>query len=103
MEGDLCRLTIVYPPDAEQALIELVEMSEPPLKGFTTWRASGHGVSFDAASHAERVAGRVARGVLTMVVGRTRAEALLEEIRERAPIPTLMFWIEPVLAAGRLA
>lgn len=103
MENDLCRLTIVYPPDAEQALVELLELSEPPLQGFTTWRASGHGMSFDTASHAERVAGRVSRGVLTMVTGRSRAGLLLDEIRERAPIPTLMFWIEPVLAAGRLA
>ena len=103
MEDDLCRLTIIYPPDAEQALIHLLEMSEPPLQGFTTWRASGHGVNFDTASHAERVAGRVARGVLTSVLGRSRAGMLLEQIRQETPIPTLMYWIEPVLAAGRLA
>ena len=103
MESDLCRLTIIYTPDAEQALIDLMETTEPPLQGFTTWRASGHGVSFETASHAERVAGRVTRGVLTMVIGRSRAEMLLEQIQQETPIPTLMFWIEPVLAAGRLA
>ena len=103
MASHLCRLTLVYPPEAEDALLSLLEQSEPALPGYTTWSARGHGVGFDGASHAERVAGRVSRRVLTLVAGTERAEALLDEIRVNAPIPHLMFWMEPVLAAGRLA
>lgn len=103
MASDLCRLSLVYPPESDSALIELLETFEPPLPGFTTWSASGHGQGFDGASHAERVSGRVSRRVATMVLPRSQADALLDQIGERTPIRHLMFWIEPVLSAGRMA
>ncbi|MEZ5938245.1 MAG: DUF3240 family protein [Hyphomonadaceae bacterium] len=103
MAGDICRLTVVYPPEAEDALVDLLEQSEPRLPGFTTWHARGHGFGFASASHAERVSGSVSRGVLVVVAGRERAEDLLAELKEKTPIQGLMFWMEPVLAAGRLS
>ena len=103
MAGDLCRLSLVYPPESDGVLIELLESVDPPLPGFTTWSANGHGQGFDGASHAERVSGRVSRRVATMVLPRTQADALLQHIGEKAPIRHLMFWIEPVLRAGRMA
>ena len=103
MAGDLCRLNLVYPPESDNALIELLEAVDPPLPGFTTWSANGHGQGFDDASHAERVSGRVSRRVAAIVLPRTQADALLECIGEQTPIRHLMFWIEPVLSAGRMA
>jgi len=102
MVTDLCRLTLVYPPAAEGALLGVLLAVDPPLPGFTTWRGAGHGFVFEGASHAERVSGQVARGILTSIMGRRLAEQLLETIREQTPIPHLAYWIEPVLAAGRL-
>lgn len=103
MASDLCRLSLVYPQESDSALVELLETVEPPLPGFTTWSANGHGQGFDGASHAERVSGRVSRRVATMVLPRSQADALLEHIGEQTPIRHLMFWIEPVLSAGRMA
>lgn len=102
MVADLCRLTLVYPPASEPPLLALLLGIEPQLPGFTTWRGAGHGHSFDNATHGERVSGQVARGVLTSILRRSEIDRVLEIIRERAPIPHLTYWVEPVLAAGRL-
>jgi len=102
MVTDLCRLTLVYPPAAEGALLGVLMSVEPALPGFTTWRGAGHGFGFEGASHAEKVSGQVARGILTSIMARPLADQLLETIREQTPIPHLAYWIEPVLAAGRL-
>lgn len=102
MVADLCRLTLVYPPAAEDALLGVMISIEPPLPGFTTWRGSGHGLGFEGASHAEKVSGQVARGILTSIMARPVADLLLETIRQKTPIPHLAYWIEPVLAAGRM-
>lgn len=102
MVTDLCRLTLVYPPAAEGALLGVLLAVEPALPGFTTWRGAGHGFGFEGASHAEKVSGQVARGIVTSIMARPLADQLLETIREQAPIPHLAYWIESVLAAGRL-
>jgi len=102
MVTDLCRLTLVYPPASEAALVSLLLNADPPLPGFTTWRGSGHGLGFDSATHAERVSGQIDRGLLTSILSRAAADQILERIRDETPIPHLAFWIEPVLAAGRL-
>jgi len=102
MDTDLCRLTLVYPPAAEDALLGALQAAEPPLPGFTTWRGAGHGFGFESASHSEKVSGQIARGILTSIMARSSADELLETIRQHTPIPHLTFWIEPVLAAGRL-
>lgn len=102
MVTDLCRLTLVYPPASEPPLVAVLLAIDPPLPGFTTWRGAGHGMSFEHASHGERVTGQVGRSLLTSILPRVRAEQVLERIREEAPAPHLTYWIEPVLAAGRL-
>jgi len=102
MVTDLCRLTLVYPPASEPPLLAALLAIEPPLPGFTTWRGAGHGFGFEGAAHSERVSGQVARGILTSVMPRETIDRVLETVRQTAPIPHLTFWIEPVLAAGRL-
>jgi Protein of unknown function (DUF3240) len=103
MDQPACKLTLVYPPQAEDCVTELLLNSEPPLTGFTTWTAEGHGHDFGTASVRERVRGRVRRGVLTVVLPRSRLAGLLEDIRTRTPIANLAYWVEPVESFGRLA
>ncbi len=103
MDQSPCKLTLVYPPSAEDCIVELMLSCEPPLSGFTTWKAEGHGHDFANASVRERVRGRVMRGVLSVIVPRARLAALLEDIRTRAAIANLAYWVEPVEAFGRLA
>ncbi len=103
MDQSVCKLTLVYPPASDAHIVELMTNSNPPLAGFTTWHAEGHGHSFDNASMRERVRGRIARGILTIVLPRDRLAPLLEEIRTKAAIADLVYWVEPVEGFGRLA
>lgn len=102
MDTDLCKLSIVYPKNSEDALTAYLNGFEPSLPGYTTWSAQGHGLGFDTATHSERVRGQVARGVLVIILSKTQKETLLADIQQNLPIPHLVFWTEPVLSAGRL-
>lgn len=102
MEEKLCKLTLVYPPAAEDTIVELLLSAEPPLKGFTTWSADGHGLDFGEASTAERVRGRIRRSVMVLVMPRARLPSLLETIRREAAAPHLAYWVETVESFGRL-
>jgi len=102
MDQSACKLTLVYPPSAEDCIVELMLNAEPPLTGFTTWKVEGHGHDFANASVRERVRGRVMRGVLSVVLPRARLPSLLEDIRTKAAIANLAYWVEPVEAFGRL-
>lgn len=75
----------------------------PPVSGFTTFAAEGHGMSFDTASVGERVRGRVKRTVIVAVLPRSEAERLIEIVRREVAVPHMAYWIEPVLACGRMA
>lgn len=103
MDQSPCKLTLVYPPASEDCIVELLLNAEPPLSGFTTWTADGHGHDFADATIRERVRGRVRRGILTVVLPRARIAGLLGTIRLNAAIDGLTYWVEPVDAFGRLA
>lgn len=75
---------------------------KPSVGGFTTIAAEGHGFDFSKASTAERVRGRVARGMLMAVMPRKTADTVLAAIRNGLPVPHLAYWIEPVIEVGRL-
>ena len=101
MESTFCKLTLVVPSDAADRIVELMLGSDPPVTGFTMWRADGHGESFRSASIGERVRGRVERSVFIAVMELSRAKSLVEEIGREAPIPHMAYWIEPVIEFGR--
>lgn len=103
MDQSLCKLTLVFPPAAEDAVTELLLASVPPLPGFTSWKADGHGLGFDNASPGEKVRGRVCRCILILIATRSRTRALLDEIAAELSVPRLVYWLEPVLEVGRLA
>lgn len=103
MDQSICKLTLIYPPGAGDRIVELMLGLDPPLAGFTTWEAEGHGFGFANASTSERVRGRVKRSVLVAVMKRASAAALVKKIADEAPIPHVAYWIEPVDAFGHLA
>lgn len=102
METRLCKLTIVYPAAAEEAVLDALQAEHLGLRGFTTWRAEGHGLGFDAASAQEKLRGRVARGVLMVIMPREKIDGTLGHVRERVPIPHLVYWLEPIEDMGVL-
>lgn len=102
MDRSVCKLTIVCPPAAGDNIAELMLGLDPPVAGFTTFAAEGHGMSFDNASVGERVQGRVKRTVITAVLPRQEADRLVEIVRQDVAVAHMAYWIEPVLACGRL-
>ncbi|MEZ5900779.1 MAG: DUF3240 family protein [Hyphomicrobiaceae bacterium] len=102
MDQPICKLTLVYPPDIGDSVVELMTDQHPPIAGFTTFCAQGHGFGFANATSSEKVRGRVERNVLVAVVKRDTADTLLEQIRTRLPVAHIAYWIEPVIACGRL-
>ena len=102
MGAALCKLTLIYATASEESLLVVIDEVELELPGYATLKCDGHGVDFAHASPAERVRGRAERRCLMTVLPTAQAEVLLLTIKQEAPIPSLMYWIEPVEAAGRL-
>lgn len=100
---DLQRLTLVFPPNVEERLLELLLEQEPPLPGFTVVAGEGHGADFATASLREQVRGRVARRIVLMVLPAESIEQLIGRLRATLPNPHVTWWVEPVVAFGRLA
>ncbi|MEQ1672069.1 MAG: DUF3240 family protein [Hyphomicrobium sp.] len=75
---------------------------DPPISGFTTWAGEGHGFGFSKASVSERVRGRVKRTILVAVLPRTSVPRLLAVVADKAPVPHLTYWIEPVESFAQL-
>jgi hypothetical protein len=101
MDRDLCRLTLVYPVAAEDRVVDFLLDLEPPVPGFTSWRAEGHGASFEGKSPREKVRGCIERNMLVMVIERARLADLLAEVRAGCAIPDLAYWVERVESFGR--
>lgn len=102
-EPELRRLTLVYPPTLEDELVELLLAYEPELPGFTTLAAAGHGADFTRASPYERVRGRVARGMLLIVLPVASVDALLAHLAAHIRNPRVTWWTDPVIDFGVLA
>lgn len=102
MDHALCKLTLAYPPALEELLGELLLTADPPLHGFTTWAADGHGLDFSSASASEKVRGRIRRGVMMLVMSRGQLPALIERLKQAVNVPGLAYWVEPVERFERL-
>ena len=102
MDQTLCKLTLISPLSAENVVLDVLLTTEPPIAGFTSFPVDGHGASFERATANERVRGRVKRVAIMAVLPRARVEALLAELEERAPVPHLTYWTEPVESFGRM-
>ncbi|WP_294533540.1 DUF3240 family protein [uncultured Rhodoblastus sp.] len=100
MDRELCKLTLVYPVAAEDRVLDFLLDSAPPLPGFTSWRAEGHGASFEGSSTREKVRGRIERNMLAMVLDRARLADLLAGLRAGCAIPDLAYWVERVESFG---
>ena len=75
---------------------------DPPVSGFTTWMAEGHGFGFGDASVSERVRGRVKRSVIVAVLDRVVAADLLDLIATKSAVAHLTYWTEPVDGFGQM-
>jgi hypothetical protein len=98
-----CKLSIAFPPDLEDDILECLFDMPDEVAGFSVVSADGHGHGFDRASVRERVRGRVARRLLYLVVEEERVPRVLEGLRAAVRSPAVAYWVEPVSEFGRLA
>ncbi|WP_257389025.1 DUF3240 family protein [Tahibacter caeni] len=95
------RLNLVFPPNLEDAVTEAL-LEDVTLPGFTLLHAEGHSSDFARATVREQVRGRVDRRVLWVVIHHERLDGVLAALRRRIVAGDLRWWVEPVLAGGRL-
>ena len=97
-----CKLTIAFPPDLEDDIVEcLLELPED-VGGFSVVSAEGHGHGFARASVRERVRGRVARKLRYAILEQERLPTVLSRLRDTVRSPSVAYWVEPVIDFGRL-
>ena len=98
-----CLLTLVFPPDLEEAAIGL--LLEHPQWGsrFVCFRADGHGQAMPLSGSAELVRGRTPRLIVQMLVVRAQAHGLLAELRQAVASPEVAYWMVDLVESGRLA
>ena len=99
--SELVRLNLIFPPALEDSVTEAL-VSEPAMPGFTLLQAEGDSSDFSTASAAEQVHGRVQRRVLWMLLPRAQVDTVLAALRGQVDAREVRWWIEPVLAMGRL-
>ncbi|MEX6724937.1 DUF3240 family protein [Parapedomonas caeni] len=102
MTTPLVKLTLVYPTEVDEMLVEALLDLEPPLSGFTTHRVDGHGTRFDTATVGERVRGRTARVMLITILPPDRVTAVIDQVRATLRFAHGTWWVEPISEFGRL-
>jgi hypothetical protein len=99
--SEYVRLVLVFPPRLETALTGAL-VAEAGLPGFTLLHGEGHSSDFSNASPAEQVHGRVQRRVLWMLLPQEQVEAVFAALRTQVDAHEVRWWLEPVLAMGKL-
>jgi hypothetical protein len=97
-----CKLTVAFPPDLEDDILECLFDMPDEVGGFSVVSAEGHGHRFERASVRERVRGRVARRILYLVLEQERLPRVLDGLRATIRSPEVAYWVEPILDFGRL-
>lgn len=97
----LVRLNLVFSPALENVVTEAL-MADPALPGFTLLHAEGHTSDFSRASIREQVRGRVDRRLVWVLIEPGRVDEVLALLRQRIVSRDVRWWVEPVLAGGKL-
>lgn len=102
MDPNLIQLVLAYPTSIEVQLLDAIAQIDAGQPAFTTLQAEGHGHGYAHAGVREQVRGRVARGLVLMVLPQSRAEALVAGLAQVLPVKEIAYWMTPVLQFGRL-
>lgn len=97
-----CLLRLTVPPSLEALVTDLM-LERYPDRGFTTHKASGHGVSEAAMSTAERIAGYVKRVLVDIhCPDEAAARDVLSAVSETFPGADVHYSLTPILDEGHL-
>ncbi len=103
MSDALCKLSLVFPSDLEDQIVDELLSHPEWVQGFNLWRVDGRGRGLVYRTVSEKVRGRADRLRTESVIDRGAAAALVEHLGALFPNPEIFWWIEPIDAFGRFA
>ena len=95
-----CCLTLVFPKALEENLVDLLLEHEALAGDFTTSAVEGHGTNITYQDIAERVRGRARRVQMNILLQRTQAQNLIDDLRSALPHTDIVYWITAVSEFG---
>jgi hypothetical protein len=93
-------LTLIVPHQLRDELFDCLSEQTHLVSGFTASDAAGHGPEVRLHTAAERVKGHADQVVVRVILQRTDAERLIEQLRISFPGTRLVYWILPVMEFG---
>lgn len=98
-----CLLALALPASLEEEVLDHLHAHPEWVGGFTVARADGYGEGAGLHSAMEKVLGRARRRVVTVLIERSHAQALLDSLRAQFRSAEIAYWVVPVLEFGRFA
>ena len=96
-----CLLTINAPPALEDALVDWL-LGTSADRGFSCYRADGHGARHDQLTIEEQVRGRQRRVEFRVMLESSELDAMLTALQGEFSGADLFYFVTPVYRAGRL-
>ncbi len=93
-------LTLIASRKLRDELFDYLSEQTDLVSGFTASDAAGHGPAVRLHTAAERVRGHADQVVVRVILPRTDAERLIEQLRASFAGTKLVYWILPVTEFG---
>lgn len=95
-------LTLIMPSDIAQEIEDLLLAHPFRTHGFTASDVEGHGASLRLVTAGELVSGHAPRRQIQTAGPESDMNALLALIKQAMPHARIFFWLQPLVAMGRL-
>ena len=96
-----CQLTLAFPVELEEELIDLLREMQPLVSGFSIMPAEGFGAGARLLSTIEQVRGRSRRRLAQLLLRQEQVAAVIDTLRERLRSAEMAWWTVPVTGFGR--
>ncbi|MDO6682307.1 MULTISPECIES: DUF3240 family protein [unclassified Oceanobacter] len=93
-------LTLSLPP--RQADVVTDWLLQQGLPGFSSWTGWGHSNRLDQLSISEQIQGKQNRTFISLHLSEPQYQAVLENLRQRFSSFDIHYWVQALLASGRL-
>lgn len=97
--GPACLMTINVPPPLEDTIVDWL-LSRDLDRGFTSYRADGHGSDHGRLSVEEQVRGRERRIEFRLVLDETAVDGIVAALEADFPGADVFYFAVPVLRFG---
>ena len=96
-----CMLALFMSPELEDSVIDWL-LAQTDVEGFIATKVDGHGVTHDALSVAEQVAGRERLRMLQLFASIEVARRVIAGLTAEFPSAAMRYQLLPALEGGRI-